>query len=181
MAKITIGGMTIEVTIDEMIEYGKRIDELNGVTKEPAEEVAEEPLKVGDYAIVHETSLIKYLKDGMLVKITDADGMDGFWVEEVGGESTAWLYVYELVKATEEEVAAALGKPSTTQTPRKPGEFKVGDIFRTPNGNAVYEVTRIATEDEFPVKFLNRDGVEDGYHRNASITLVAHVESRVDL
>lgn len=62
---------------------------------------------------------------------------------------------------------------------REVGEYKVGDIFRNSDG-ILYEVTRIDDRLEFPIRFTNLEGDDDGYTRKANLTLVTPVEARFD-
>ncbi|MCY8472406.1 hypothetical protein [Bacillus halotolerans] len=62
---------------------------------------------------------------------------------------------------------------------REVGEYKVGDIFRNPDG-ILYEVTRIDDRLEFPIRFTNLEGDDDGYTRKANLTLITPVEARFD-
>ncbi|MEG7333277.1 hypothetical protein [Bacillus sp. 0102A] len=62
---------------------------------------------------------------------------------------------------------------------REVGEYKVGDIFRNPDG-ILFEITRIDDRLAFPIRFTNLEGADDGYMRKASLTLITPVEARFD-
>ncbi|MGQ5176970.1 hypothetical protein ACSQ7W_11775 [Bacillus halotolerans] len=66
-----------------------------------------------------------------------------------------------------------------TEIGREVGEYKVGDIFRSPGGN-LFEITRIDDSCSFPIIFTNLQGDYDGYKRGAAITLITPVEARFD-
>ncbi|MGG1103235.1 hypothetical protein ABES74_04065 [Bacillus subtilis] len=62
---------------------------------------------------------------------------------------------------------------------REVGEYKVGDIFRSPNGN-LYEIKRIDDRLPYPIRFKGLDGSDCGYRYVEDLTLVTPVEARFD-
>ncbi|MFP3684271.1 hypothetical protein SB847_11005 [Bacillus sp. SIMBA_026] len=62
---------------------------------------------------------------------------------------------------------------------RKVGEYRVGDIFRSPKG-ALFEITRIDDRLFFSIRFTDIEGDDDGYSREANLTLITPVEARFD-
>ena len=127
MAKITMDGMIIEGTIEELAEMGFNF---------PVEEEPDEPLKVGDY--------VKVI-DGFgyhIGKIAEVVGVEGTMaslnVISPNKKSLAGSPVDCLVRATDEEVAEAKRKLTEAEKwakiGREPNEIKVGDVVRRAPG-----------------------------------------------
>ncbi len=110
------------------------------------EKVTEEPIKVGDYAMV----TVEYLehKVGDILKITDTEdtGSFDFRVDRIGYDTYGFIRTENIKKISEEE-----GKKSEAEAEKaKLAKFKVGDIARvvkspgaSPVGTIV-EITRIS-------------------------------------
>ncbi|MFL6977068.1 hypothetical protein R7M47_05335 [Bacillus inaquosorum] len=146
--------------------------------KAGAAEPKPERLKVGDYAKVVGRAIIN--EKGDIVKIIqDTGGNVPFKVESVSGLYKEWRSEESLVRATDEEVAEAKRAAKWAEIGREVGEYKVGDIFRSPNGN-LYEITSIDDRFGYPIGFTDLDGHADRYKRDAAITLVTPVEARFD-
>ncbi|MEC2215082.1 hypothetical protein [Bacillus velezensis] len=62
---------------------------------------------------------------------------------------------------------------------RKIGEYRVGDILRSPKG-VLFEITRIDDRLFFSIGFTDVEGDDDGYSREANLTLIMPVEARFD-
>ncbi|MEC0429322.1 hypothetical protein [Bacillus subtilis] len=62
---------------------------------------------------------------------------------------------------------------------REVGEYKEGDIFRSPGGN-LFEITRIDDRLQYPIRFTDLEGDENGYEYEAYLTLITPVEARFD-
>ncbi|TYS25156.1 hypothetical protein FZC71_01000 [Bacillus subtilis] len=164
-------------------------DEFGVYRKVSAASVEAEPtperLKVGDYAKVVGRAIIN--EKGDIVKIIqDTGGNVPFKVESVSGLYKEWRSEESLVRATDEEVAEAkraaaeaAERKKWAEIGREVGEYRVGDIFRNPDG-ILYEVTRIDDRLEFPIRFTNLEGDDDGYTRKANLTLITPVEARFD-
>ena len=89
----------------------------------------------------------------------------------------------EMRPATEEEKKQYEQSEKFAKIGRNPGEFKKGDIFKGAGGRisqGLFEVVEIREEGSHPIRFINRDGENDGFSLKAEIELVAPVESRVD-
>nr|WGD77736.1 hypothetical protein P5643_14055 [Bacillus subtilis] len=99
-------------------------------------------------------------------RIRIADGTEGF-----GYATPDQLEILSEEEAAEHKKWAEIG--------REVGEYKVGDIFRSPNGN-LYEINRIDDRLGYPIGFKDSEGFADGYKRDAAITLVTPVEARFD-
>jgi hypothetical protein len=117
---------------------------------EPVESAksALERLKVGDYAkVTRDIAIMRSFRNlGDIVKITADDGSDvPFNTEGLDGKYTGWADESDLVRATDEEVRAALAEIERKKAEeaaereterkwaaigRKPGEIKAGDIVR---------------------------------------------------
>ncbi|WP_332606831.1 hypothetical protein [Bacillus spizizenii] len=186
---------------DASDEYDTYTDKFEVYRKVSAASVEAEPkperLKVGDYAkVVEDQSTsnddpIGYeaaVGDYAEVLIEDKTRIP-FKVRLITGQNTgdtAWAREFALVRATDEEVAEAkrvaaeaVERKKWAEIGREVGEYKVGDIFRSPGGN-LFEITRIDDSCAFPIIFTNLQGVDDGYKRDAAITLVTPVEVRFD-
>ncbi|MFC8958273.1 hypothetical protein ACFTXL_01120 [Bacillus subtilis] len=99
-------------------------------------------------------------------RIRIADGTEGF-----GYATPDQLEILSEEEAAEHKKWAEIG--------REVGEYKVGDIFRNPDG-ILYEVTRIDDRSTFSIRFTDLEGDDDGYTRKANLTLVTPVEARFD-
>lgn len=99
-------------------------------------------------------------------RIRIADGTEGF-----GYATPDQLEILSEEEAAEHKKWAKIG--------REVGEYRVGDIFRSPNG-ILYEVTRIDDRLEYPIRFMNLERDDDGYGREANLTLITPVEARFD-
>ncbi|MCY7751594.1 hypothetical protein MOB18_21270 [Bacillus inaquosorum] len=95
----------------------------------------------------------------------------------IGGEIMMGFATPDQLEILSEEEAAEHKK--WAQIGREVGEYRVGDIFRSPGGN-LFEITRIDDSCAFPIIFTNLQGDYDGYKRDAAITLVTPVEARFD-
>jgi hypothetical protein len=107
-------------------------------------EIAEpEPLRVGDYAKVVDTTTINgeyrsNIEVGEIMRITEVDHTSApYSAEKLDGSDYEWFREGTLVKATDEEVAKAKRKKAEnveakkwSKIGRKPNEFKEGDIVR---------------------------------------------------
>ncbi|MCY8191477.1 hypothetical protein MOC62_07645 [Bacillus spizizenii] len=176
---------------DDRDEYDTYMDNFEVYRKVSAASVEAEPkperVKVGDYAKV-----VKRIRDHsaeigeiVIVKMDDKSVMP-YKCDKLNGERVGWFYADELVRATDEEVAEAkraaaeaAERKKWAEIGREVGEYKVGDIFRSPGGN-LFEITRIDDSCSFPIIFTNLQGDYDGYKRDAAITLVTPVEARFD-
>ncbi|MED2969428.1 hypothetical protein ABE128_13350 [Bacillus subtilis] len=179
---------------DDGDEYDTYIDNFEVYRKVSAASVEAEPklerLKVGDYAKVVEDQMssdddpIGYkaaVGDYAEVLIDDKTRIP-FKVRIITGQNagdTTWAREFALVRATDEEVAEAKRAAKWAEIGREVGEYKVGDIFRSPNGN-LYEINRIDDRLGYPIGFKDSEGYADGYKRDAAITLVTPVEARFD-
>ncbi|MEC1625477.1 hypothetical protein P9E08_08800 [Bacillus mojavensis] len=179
-----------DTSVEERV--AKAEDEIESLKSEVATlkgaaEPKPERLKVGDYAKV-----VKRIRDHsaeigeiVLVKMDDKSVMP-YKCDKLNGERVGWFYADELVRATDEEVteakrvaAEAVERKKWAEIGREVGEYKVGDIFRSPGGN-LFEITRIDDSCAFPIIFTNLQGDYDGYKRDAAITLVTPVGARFD-
>ncbi|NRF01210.1 hypothetical protein HRF55_10440 [Bacillus subtilis] len=95
----------------------------------------------------------------------------------IGGNACQGFATPDQLEILSEEEAAEHKK--WAEFGREIGEYKVGDIFRSPNG-ILYEVTRIDDRLEYPIRFTNLERDDDGYAREAKLTLVTPVEARFD-
>lgn len=168
---------------DDNDEYDTYIDNFEVYRKVSASSVETEPkperLKVGDYAKVVGNSN-GFSETGSIVKITVDDGSEcPFKITFLNGEYAGWRREESLVRATDEEVAEAKRAAKWAEIGREVGEYKVGDIFRNPDGN-LFEITRIDDRLVFPIRFTNLEGDDDGYMRKANLTLITPVEARFD-
>ncbi|MCY7794130.1 hypothetical protein MOB54_02670 [Bacillus spizizenii] len=105
-------------------------------------------------------------KTGKLIRIEGGDCFRG-----AGFATPDQLEILSEEEAAEHKKWAEIG--------REVGEYKKGDIFRSPGGN-LFEITRIDDSCSFPIIFTNLQGDYDGYKRDAAITLVTPVEARFD-
>lgn len=174
---------------DDSDEYDTYTDKFEVYRKVSAASVEAEPkperLKVGDYAKVVNATDYHSFSDGDIVEIV-ADPFTGSINEcarKITGGVTQYVPKRQLVRATDEEVAeakrAAAEHKKWSEIGREVGEYKEGDIFRSPGGN-LFEITRIDDRSAFPIIFTNLEGVDDGYKRDSAITLVTPVEARFD-
>ncbi|MCR1994508.1 hypothetical protein NSA31_22475 [Bacillus subtilis] len=163
-------------------------EELEFYRKASAESVEAEPkperLKVGDYAKVVDLGENRIRFGGSvgdIVKVADVRRIKIRTEELDGGgyNGNPWAEPNQLVRATDEEVAEAKRAAKWAEIGREVGEYKKGDIFRSPGGN-LFEIARIDDSCAFPIIFTNLQGDHDGYKRGAAITLVTPVEARFD-
>lgn len=171
---------------DDGDEYDTYIDNFEVYRKVSAAEPKPERLKVGDYAKVVDVSNSVSERGDIVRIIEDDKSAAPFLAEKINGNNAGWFHEYELVRATDEEVAEAKRAAAEAaehkkwaKIGREVGEYKKGDIFRSPGGN-LFEITRIDDSCSFPIIFTNLQGDYDGYKRDAAITLVTPVEARFD-
>ncbi|MGF2820214.1 hypothetical protein ACQUF8_14670 [Bacillus subtilis] len=152
-----------------------------------------ERLKVGDYAKV--VNADQHTMDGFsvgdIVEIAESEYGEhdvDFYVMSLAGDNSGYIRKTPeyIVRATDEEVAEAkrvaaeaVERKKWAEIGREVGEYKVGDIFRNPDG-ILYEVSRIDDRSTFSIRFTDLEGDDDGYTRKANLTLVTPVEARFD-
>ncbi|MEC1007979.1 hypothetical protein P9B01_02805 [Bacillus subtilis] len=152
-----------------------------------------ERLKVGDYAKV--VNADQHTMDGFsvgdIVEIVESEYGEhdvDFYVMSLAGDNSGYIRKTPeyIVRATDEEVAEAkraaaeaTERKKWAEIGREVGEYKVGDIFRNPDG-ILFEITRIDARLAFPIRFTNLEGDDDGYMRKANLTLITPVEARFD-
>ncbi|UMQ50223.1 hypothetical protein [Bacillus velezensis] len=182
---------------DEFDTYSLDNCEFEVYRKVSAASVEAEPkperLKVGDYAKVvnADQPTMDGFSVGDIVEIVESEYGEhdvDFYVMSLAGDNSGYIRKTPeyIVRASDEEVtdakcvaAEAAERKKWAEIRREVGEYKVGDIFRNPDG-ILYEVTRIDDRLEFPIRFMNVEGDDDGYTRKANLTLVTPVEARFD-
>ncbi|MGY5350518.1 hypothetical protein [Bacillus subtilis] len=100
-------------------------------------------------------------------RIRIADGTEGF-----GYATPDQLEMLSEEEAAERKKRAEIG--------REVGEYKVGDIFRRNYDGNLFEITRIDDRLQYPIRFTDLSGDENGYKYEANLTLVTPVEARFD-
>lgn len=132
----------------------------------------------GDFVKVIDKKGYHHIDIGEYVKIVLDDKSEvPFKCEKLDGRYADWLRKDEVEKVTDENALKFL------RAGRKPGEFKVGDIVKGPKGNSfvdIFEVIEIREGSTCPIRFINRNGENDGFSAQANLTLIAPVEARVD-
>ncbi|MBX6360523.1 MAG: hypothetical protein IRZ03_10650 [Acidobacterium ailaaui] len=132
----------------------------------------------GDFVKVIDKKGYHHIDIGEYVKIVLDDKSEvPFKCEKLDGRYAGWLRKDEVEKVTDENALKFL------RIGRKPGEFKVGDIVKGPKGNSfvdIFEVIEIREGSTCPIRFINRNGENDGFSAQANLTLIAPVEARVD-
>ncbi|QAV85206.1 hypothetical protein ES965_14435 [Bacillus subtilis] len=173
---------------DDGDEYDTYSDDFEVYRKAGADDPKPERLKVGDYAKVVNATDYHSFRDGDIVEIVEDPftGPINECARKITGGVTQYVPKRQLVRATDEEVAEAkrvaaeaAERKKWAEIGREVGEYKVGDIFRSPNGN-LYEINRIDDRLGYPIGFKDSEGFADGYKRDAAITLVTPVEARFD-
>lgn len=137
-------GGTYEVTNpDYDHESGKKIEirrpaGYHGYAKpDQLEKVTEDDLlKVGEYARVKDTAMADvFHKPGDIVRIVEDDRTAiPFKLESITGDYAGWARESDLVRATDEEVAAARDSAKWAKLGRKVGEIRKGDLVRVADG-----------------------------------------------
>ncbi|MFD0129881.1 hypothetical protein ACFVHT_12915, partial [Bacillus subtilis] len=100
-------------------------------------------------------------------RIRIADGTEGF-----GYATPDQLEMLSEEEAAERKKWAEIG--------REVGEYKVGDIFRRNYDGNLFEITRIDDRLQYPIRFTDLAGDENGCKYEANLTLVTPVEARFD-
>jgi hypothetical protein len=164
---------------DRVAALEARVDKLEGKTDEAISaslNKTERPT-VGDFVKVIQNG-IHHAEIGDYAKIVENDKSDiPFKCEDLNGWNVGWFREDEVEKVTDENALKFL------RIGRKPSEFKVGDIVRGPEGNSavdIFEIIEIREGSAYPIRFINRNGVNDGFNLYADLTLIAPVEARVD-
>ncbi|MEC1707402.1 hypothetical protein P9E09_07010 [Bacillus mojavensis] len=119
-------------------------------------------------------------KKGGVYEVEGRSRLDLNLIRIVGGDAPqGYATPDQLEIISEEEFAEAAERKKWAEIGREVGEYKVGDIFRSPGGN-LYEINRIDDRLGYPIGFKDSEGCADGYKRDAAITLVTPVEARFD-
>lgn len=190
MAKITVGEVVMEGTIEELREWA----ELSGVefpakAEDACEEVPEEAtekeqLNVGEYVRLLEGKYEANRGDVVIITYVDEDDDECPYKGELVrmGKNIGWLRGERVTRATDEEVAEAKAElerkvesAKWAKIGRKPKELKEGDLVKYRN-KSFAEVTRVGIYD-ISVKMPNGSIIPVIFE---SVTLIAPVEARFD-
>lgn len=143
-------------------------------------------LRVGDFAKVvpHNNTNFFGGKPGDIVKIVRVNSSGSYEVEELDGGHYGGApneLKEALVKATEEEVAAAKLETKLAKLGRKPGEFKDGDIVECTDSHSGHPIGTIGVVsiDSADADFVHV--IANGRIRIHSVKLISPVESHVDI
>ncbi|KIL30370.1 hypothetical protein [Bacillus subtilis] len=94
-----------------------------------------------------------------------------------GTERFGYATPDQLEMLSEEEAAE---RKKWAEIGREVGEYKVGDIFRRNYDGDLFEITRIDDRLQYPIRFTDLTGDENGCKYEANLTLVTPVEARFD-
>ncbi|WP_432339362.1 hypothetical protein [Bacillus tequilensis] len=144
-----------------------------------------EQLEVGDYAKVVQE---RHRQNGEIIILRDSGSEKfPFQSERLDGTLGDIFGHRHLVRATDEEVteakraaAEAAERKKWAEIGREVGEYKVGDIFRRNYDGNLFEIARIDDRLQYPIRFTDLAGDENGYKYEANLTLVTPVEARFD-
>lgn len=162
---------------DRVKKLESRVDKLEGKIDDGYRLVTDREPRVGDYIKFDEAPCC-YLTAGKYYEIEEFDGDDPIIIGDDGDEYDTFGTKFEVYEKVPDE-----NEMKFLRAGRKPGEFKVGDIVRGPEGNPVvdiFEIIEIREGSTHPIRFINRNGKNDGFSINANLTLIAPVEARVD-
>ncbi|MCY9063238.1 hypothetical protein MOE67_13640 [Bacillus inaquosorum] len=174
---------------DDGDEYDTYIDNFEVYRKVSAAEPKPERLKVGDYAKVVDVSNSVSERGDIVRIIEDDKSAAPFLAEKINGNNAGWFHEYELVRATDEEVAEAKRAAAEAaehkkwaEIGREVGRLKKGDLVRVDNScgaplelNELVEVVSDSTEGMARVIGQHVDGVW-----SVNGKLVTPVEARFD-
>lgn len=184
MAKLTLAdGTIIEGTPQELYDISKKF----GVK-------SDEPLKVGDYAVVTSLSMSTGFRRsdvslGDIGKIIEVDrSRVPYRFERQTDGFVTWFAEGRLTKATDEEVVEAKAQAKHnaifTQSGRKPNEYRKGDIVRYIGSANVKGMLVDVVSDTYDgltkIKYQKSVGHGTCTERSNAIEIVAFVENRLN-